>query len=148
MWVTVFLPLPVYHFKEIFDQIKNWHEMICSAAVPTKRTIYLQESPSTMYSNKTWFSSDFKKIGLSCTSKLHIQIGAALAERKRHMDLGKEGYVQIPIRVDDVRRWWNGDDFMGLHVEAFYKGENLAIHPQQDSKNVRLFYFFVSYEQE
>ncbi|VDN91544.1 unnamed protein product [Brugia pahangi] len=65
-----------------------------------------------------------------------IHIGAALAERKRHVDLSKDGYIQIPIRVDDVQRWWSGNDFMGLYVEAFYKGENLAIHPQQDSKNM------------
>uniref|UniRef100_A8QGI7 Transforming growth factor b homolog, putative n=1 Tax=Brugia malayi TaxID=6279 RepID=A8QGI7_BRUMA len=70
----------------------------------------------------------------------HVRIGAALAERKRHVDLSKDGYIQIPIRVDDVQRWWSGNDFMGLYVEAFYKGENLAIHPQQDSKNVRISY--------
>ncbi|VDK80154.1 unnamed protein product [Litomosoides sigmodontis] len=63
-------------------------------------------------------------------------IGAALAERKRHVDLSKDGYIQIPIRVDDVQRWWSGNDFLGLYVEAFYKGENLALYPQHDSKNI------------
>ncbi|KAL4003851.1 Transforming growth factor beta like domain family protein [Acanthocheilonema viteae] len=63
-------------------------------------------------------------------------IGAALAERKRHVDLSKDGYIQIPIRVDDVQRWWSGNDFMGLYVEAFYKGENLALYPQHDPKNI------------
>uniref|UniRef100_A0A915Q4X2 TGF-beta family profile domain-containing protein n=1 Tax=Setaria digitata TaxID=48799 RepID=A0A915Q4X2_9BILA len=66
----------------------------------------------------------------------NLKIGAALAERKRHVDLSKDGYIQIPIRVDDVQRWWSGNDFMGLYVEAFYKGENLALHPQHDSKNM------------
>ncbi|VDO70141.1 unnamed protein product [Onchocerca flexuosa] len=63
-------------------------------------------------------------------------IGAALAERKRHIDLSKDGYIQIPIRIDDVQRWWSSNDFIGLYVEAFYKGENLALHSQHDSKNL------------
>ncbi|OZC06958.1 transforming growth factor beta like domain protein, partial [Onchocerca flexuosa] len=67
---------------------------------------------------------------------IKVQIGAALAERKRHIDLSKDGYIQIPIRIDDVQRWWSSNDFIGLYVEAFYKGENLALHSQHDSKNM------------
>ncbi|VDK50712.1 unnamed protein product [Anisakis simplex] len=66
--------------------------------------------------------------------------GADVAERKRHIDLAKEGYLQIPIPIDDLQRWWDADgsrnDFLGLYVEALYKGENLAVHPQQNTKNL------------
>lgn len=54
------------------------------------------------------------------------------------MDLNKEGYVQVALRVDDVQRWWDGEkgknEFLGLHVQALYKNENLAVHPQPDLK--------------
>ncbi|VDN55183.1 unnamed protein product [Dracunculus medinensis] len=65
--------------------------------------------------------------------------GAHIAERKRLMDLNKEGYVQVALRVDDVQRWWDGEkgknEFLGLHVQALYKNENLAVHPQPDLKS-------------
>uniref|UniRef100_A0A0M3HVG2 TGF_BETA_2 domain-containing protein n=1 Tax=Ascaris lumbricoides TaxID=6252 RepID=A0A0M3HVG2_ASCLU len=69
-----------------------------------------------------------------------FKYGADVAERKRHIDLGREAYVQIPLRIDDLQRWWDGEgpknEFLGLYVEALYRGENLAVHPQQDPINL------------
>uniref|UniRef100_A0A914ZV16 TGF-beta family profile domain-containing protein n=2 Tax=Parascaris univalens TaxID=6257 RepID=A0A914ZV16_PARUN len=66
--------------------------------------------------------------------------GADVAERKRHVDLGREAYVQIPLRIDDLQRWWDDEgprnEFLGLYVEALYRGENLAVHPQQNPTNL------------
>lgn len=75
-----------------------------------------------------------------------FKYGADVAERKRHIDLGREAYVQIPLRIDDLQRWWDGEgpknEFLGLYVEALYRGENLAVHPQQDPINVSIIDYF------
>ncbi|KAK6766252.1 hypothetical protein RB195_025884 [Necator americanus] len=38
--------------------------------------------------------------------------------------------ISIQLKPDDLQRWWTEDSVMGLFVEAFVDGYNIAIHPQ------------------
>uniref|UniRef100_A0A8R1TYI4 TGF_BETA_2 domain-containing protein n=1 Tax=Onchocerca volvulus TaxID=6282 RepID=A0A8R1TYI4_ONCVO len=116
---------------QVFAHFKFSDELMSKLLLSTVLNIYLQKS--------TKLHPDSRIAAVQVLVKEVIKngsIGAALAERKRHIDLSKDGYIQIPIRIDDVQRWWSSNDFIGLYVEAFYKGENLALHPQHDSKNM------------
>lgn len=78
-----------------------------------------------------------------------LQIGDKIATKHIHLHGYSIPYGVFKVHLDtfDVQRWLrnrsDGNDILGIYVEALHYGENLAVHPAGSESDVCCLNFFV-----